>query len=252
MKQYKIVMAKLAIWHEIKEKYADLFNSPAYVELDREDEIIVVLKLIQVSALSGKLEGYSTISTSVTKNPFCLARMKDPEKICSACYAVKNLDRRDALKQNLDINFEILNKVLISEAAWKFAAIQTCNGDARIESHGDVATVTCARNYIRCAKAHEWITFGVWTKNWNLWKIAFELEGGKPENIVFNVSSDKLNTRMDIPESIENIVDHVFTVFDKKYIKEHNININCGAKNCAGCRICYKKDTEKYVNEKKK
>ena len=47
-------------------------------------------------------------------------------------------------------------------------------------------------------------------------------------------------------------IDHVFTVYDKNTIKENNIDINCGGKDCLGCQQCYHKGTEFYIREKLK
>ena len=47
-------------------------------------------------------------------------------------------------------------------------------------------------------------------------------------------------------------VDHVFTVYTKEYIKENNIDVNCGSKNCLGCQLCYNKDTEFHIREQLK
>lgn len=247
-RQFKTIEAKKQRILPIITKYADVVGT---IEATLPEEIILVSS-IQVSKLSGKLTGYYSVSTSVKRNIFCQARCKHDEMICHDCYAVTNLERYDALSQNLDINFDIMNRFLISETAWATLCIPTTNGDARIESHGDVNSVTCARNYIRIIRTHKHLNFGVWTKNWNIWYSAFQLENGKPDNMTFIVSSAKLNTVMDLPEKIRPYVDHVFTVYDDEYITANNVTINCGARDCAGCRKCYRKDSDFYISEKKK
>ena len=49
-------------------------------------------------------------------------------------------------------------------------------------------------------------------------------------------SSVKLNEAAKLPAYF----DKVFTVYDKKTIARDNIQINCGARSCKGCQICYK------------
>ena len=66
------------------------------------------------------------------------------------------------------------------------------------------------------------------------------------------VSSPLLNKPLELDRQKYWMVDHIFTVFDKECIQSHNIVINCGAKSCLGCQICYHNDTEFYVNEKLK
>ena len=163
------------------------------------DEIRLV-QAVNVSAMSGKLEGFWSVSTSVLMNPICQQRAKDPNSICHH---------------------------------W------TTNDYGRIESFGDVASIICARNYLRIIRSHPHIKFGVWTKNVNIWMHAFELEGGKPENMKFIVSSPYTNHPVDIPEEWMPVVDHRFTVYTKEYAEEHGIEINCGGRKCATCMNCY-------------
>jgi hypothetical protein len=41
----------------------------------------------------------------------------------------------------------------------------------------------------------------------------------------------------------------VFTVYDKAYSKQHNVEINCGARNCLTCHKCYEHNDIFFVNE---
>ena len=61
-----------------------------------------------------------------------------------------------------------------------------------------------------------------------------------------------LNKQMELDRERFWFVDHVFTVYDKKFIEENNIEINCGSRDCLGCQLCYHGDTEFYINEKLK
>ena len=151
-------------------------------ELSTLDEIRLVSAVV-VSRLTSKLDEFFGISTSVCMNPICQARARIPNSICAKCYA-SNLHYGTQICA-LESNYYILNEFLISEDSWKTLAIPTINGYARIESHGDVATLNCARNYVRIINSHKYINFGVWTKNVDLWIQAFELENGKPENMTF-------------------------------------------------------------------
>lgn len=219
------------------------------------DEIRLVM-VICITTLTDKLDGFFSISTSVLMNRFCQSRAKDPASICSKCYAANGASRYSGLALAIETNYMILNGWLISEEAWKTLQLPTTNGYFRIESHGDVASVTCARNYIRIIRSHSWLNFGIWTKNYNIWAAAFELEGGKPNNCTFIVSSDKVNHKIDLTgKKAAAYADHTFTVYDKEYIKENNVTINCGAKSCqscinAGCRCYFKDNTD--MNEQLK
>lgn len=202
------------------------------------DELRLV-RAVNVSAMSGKLEGFWSVSTSVLMNPICQQRAKDPESICHDCYAAVTASRYSELTQALETNYHILNEFLISEDSWKALNWPTSNGYGRVESFGDVASVTCARNYLRIIRSHPHIKFGVWTKNVALWIRAFALENGKPENMKFIVSSPIVNVTVEIPEEWMPYVDHRFTVYTKEYAEEHGVEINCGGRKCATCMNCY-------------
>lgn len=202
-------------------------------------DYIRLVNTIMISEMTGKLSGFYSISTSVLMNERCQARAGIPGTICEKCYAAASLNHYDGLMEAMETNHKILNTWLIPENAWRALACPSTNGKFRIEAFGDVATVTCARNYVRIINTHKWLHFGVWTKNPDLWEKAFELEGGKPENMTYIVSSIFLNKPYVISEKQRGIVDHVFTVYDIPTIKEKHIDINCGARDCNGCRRCY-------------
>lgn len=221
------------------------------------DEILLVAQIV-ISCLTGKLEDFWAISTSVLMNYICQCRAKIENCICKSCYAAKGAAGRSALTQVLETNYIILNTWLISLEAWATLAFPTINGKGRIESHGDLASVTCARNYLRIIKSHPHITFGFWTKNAGFIYQAIIAEG-KPENCKLVLSSPIVNQVMEVPEKLKPYVDHVFTVFTEDYAKERNININCGSwsgseldHRCNKCFRCYEDNTEFYINELKK
>lgn len=202
------------------------------------DELRLV-QAVNVSEMTGKLQGFYSVSTSVLMNPICQQRAKDPNSICHGCYAATNVQAYSQLTQALETNHRILNDFLISEDSWKALNWPTTNGYARVESFGDVASVTCARNYIRILRSHSHLKFGVWTKNDTLWIRAFVLEGGKPENMKFIVSSPYVNVPVEIPEELLPYVDHRFTVYTEEYAEANGIVINCGGKKCMTCMHCY-------------
>lgn len=224
----KKFVARMATINELKEKKA----------LSVYEEMKLVNTVCE-SEMTGKLTGFYSISTSVLMNPICQARAKNPESICSKCYAANTLAMRDGTMECMETNYIILNTWLISSDAWATLPLRTTNGKYRIESFGDVATVTCCRNYIRIMNTHKHLFFGVWTKNPGLWMTAFELENGKPTNMSFIVSSAYMDKPYIIKESERGIIDHVFTVYKPSTIKERHININCGSRDCNGCRKCY-------------
>lgn len=216
------------------------------------DEVALVQQ-IGVSELSGKLEGFHAVSTSVMKNARCQARARVHGCICHDCYAAAGASRYDGLALVLDINFQILNRWRLSEAALATLAIPSVNGWARIESHGDAATVCAAVNVCRILLSHPWLHFTVWTKNEDLYKAAFKEVGGKPANMVFIISSPMENEVKEVPADMVEYVDHVFTVYTPEFVKAHNIVINCGGRHCMECMECYDMHSNVfYISELKK
>ena len=213
----------------------------------KEWYILKAFKEIFISNPTGKMTGIPTITTSMMCNPICAERSKDPESVCSHCYASRGLKIYKAAREHYKDNTEILfsHELLPHEMPILNAKI------VRFESHGDLVNTTHAKNYIRIAYANPWATIAIWTKNAAIMNIAIK-ELGKPDNLICVLSSDRLN----IPtEEYKRFpwVNKVFTVYDKSYIDKHSVNINCGAKSCMSCRKCYTKDDpDFFINEKLK
>lgn len=175
---------------------------------------------------TGKMENMLSLSTAVSANKFCQARQKKAGCICKKCYAQAMTKRYNALNKKLIKNYEILTTILIPVEEWPLLNVQIC----RIESFGDVANVIQAKNYINLVKKNPRVRFAAWSKNIAIWSKAFD-EIGKPENLVFIQSSEKIN----VPAKRANdYVDYVFTVYS-----EDGESINCGARHCFTCQHCY-------------
>lgn len=206
-----------------------------------------------VNHMANKLEGICSISSSVWDNCLCKARQALENCICKFCYAFNQQSYQTGLREHNILNGIILRNVLIPVAAFK--ALTIIFPYLRIESFGDVANITQARNYIRIIKAFPAKRCAIWSKNLTIWEKAFDIEG-KPENTTFVASSPVINKPMNIDRKRFWFVDHVFTVYTKAHAKKNGIVINCGGRKCMECIIkrinCYFRNTEFYINELKK
>lgn len=204
-----------------------------------------------VNHMANKLEGISSVSSSVWDNALCKLRQTIENCICKFCYAFNQQSYQTGLREHNILNGLILRNVLIPVKFFKFLRILFPY--LRIESFGDTANVIQARNYIRIIKAFPEKRCAIWSKNIGIWNQAFKLEG-KPKNTTYVHSSLKLNCPDDV--SKYDFVDHVFTVYTKAYAKKHNIVINCGGKKCLECILakinCYYRNTAYHINELKK
>lgn len=198
--------------------------------------------------MSGKMSGIPSISTSCLVNPICQARMENGESVCAHCFAAATLERYTSAGTHAENNFYLLNaEVLPLDVLPRFRNVAI----VRIESFGDVASVTQAINYLNIVKVNPFITFAAWTKNASIWNAAIK-KVGKPDNLSLVYSSFKLNTPAAAKEYFtgtgENNFDHIFTVFDKSTADLYGADsfITCGARDCATCRRCYNKRAEDF------
>lgn len=218
---------------------------------------IGIIKLNQ-SEHEGKMKNVPSISTSCRRNKFCLARMKNAVNVCVECFANALLGIRKNLEAAIAKNADILTDHLFTdeEAATikiKFTKKMLAGNPkkrTRIESFGDVSCLVQARNYIRIIRANPDCNFAIWSKNWFIWYLAFEMDG-KPSNCTFVFSSLKINVSDQVPEKIKPYVDHVFTVYEGEYAAANGVETNCAAESCAACGRCYEHDPKDFwVNEK--
>ena len=226
---------------------AKSFEVNGKIYFDRKSKFCVNHSPVHVSdSMSGKMTDIPSISTSCLFNPICLKRMQDGESICKHCFAAATLERYDAAGLAMESNFILLNDSILPVEL--LPVFKKTVEIARIESFGDVASVIQAINYCNIAYKNSNVTFAWWTKNVKIVAAAFDIVG-KPENVILIESSEKVNR---IKEKSSHYVDKVFTVFDKQFIIENNIDINCGSRACNKCRRCYSKETEQNVYEQLK
>jgi len=194
--------------------------------------------------MSGKMENIPSISTSCLRNKFCEARRKDGNSICAHCFAAATLNMRETVGENTEINFDLLTSEILPDDLLPVfhAGVEI----ARFESFGDIANIIQAVNYINIARKNPHVTFGWWTKNTAIVTAAFD-KYSKPDNIVMIQSARFLN-QSETP--VNAYFDKVFTVYTPAFIADHNVSVNCGARDCDTCRRCYNvNNTETTVNE---
>ena len=196
----------------------------------------------------GKMSGMQSLSTSCTCNKYCRSRSKDSNTVCSHCYAQRQMKIYKNLEKCLIKNTEILTSNIIDKN--KLPIINALY--FRLESFGDLNNTTQVINYFNLCKKNPDVKFALWTKN--AWLIEQVIKDGykKPKNLQIVYSMSILNEVNDKIFELYPFVNKIFSVFDKNYIKENNIEINCGVESCLKCGKCYKKNNVKYINERLK
>ena len=194
---------------------------------------------------TGKMAGMASISTAVTTNARCAKNAQIPGSICQKCFAAKQMKIYPSMEKPMVENQRILTREILP--AEKLPTIN--NIYFRFESSGDLNNATQVKNYFNICYKNPRVKFALWTKNPDF--IAEAIQDGyeKPENLNIVLSSLFVNVERKNPFPF---VDKIFTVYDPDYIEAAGVEINCGARNCFECGLCYEKNGVQIINEKLK
>ena len=187
-----------------------------------------------------KMKGIISMSTYVGYNRFCVARCNNCDNaICKYCYANSLTNQRYNLKMKL-----IRLHIVLTNIELTAADIPVIDSSLypyfRFESFGDLNNTTQVRNYNLIASVNSDINFTLWTKNPGIIQKAIDNGMTLANNLVIGSSSLYLNTPEIDKAKRYSFIRFLFTVYDDEYIEKHNIVINCGARHCITCGICYK------------
>ena len=194
---------------------------------------------------SGKMAGMASLSTSVTTNERCKKNATIKGSVCEKCFAAKHMRVFTNNAGPLEENQRILTGSVLP-----MDLLPTINNlYFRFEAFGDLNNATQVKNYFNICYKNPRVKFALWTKNPDY--IAEAIADGyeKPENLNIVLSSLFLNKQRSNPFPF---VDKVFTVYDPEHIAAENVEINCGAKSCFSCGLCYEKNGVTVINEKLK
>ena len=194
---------------------------------------------------SGKMAGMVSISTSVTTNERCAKNAQIKGSICEKCFAAKQMKVFPTMEKPM-----IENQRILTSDVLPLEKLPTINNlYFRFEAFGDLNNATQVKNYFNICYKNPRVKFALWTKNPDY--IAQAIADGyeKPNNLNIVLSSLFINKER---KNLFPFVDKVFTVYDSNFIEENNIDINCGARNCFSCGLCYEKNGVSVINEKLK
>ena len=194
---------------------------------------------------TGKMAGMASISTAVTTNARCAKNAQIKGSICEKCFAARQMKIYPSMEKPMVENQRILTSDILPME--KLPVIN--NLYFRFESFGDLNNDIQVINYFRICYKNPNVKFALWTKNPDYIAAAIDRGYDKPANLNIVLSSLFINKERKHKYSF---VDKVFTVYDPQHIEKHSININCGAKNCFTCGLCYEKNGISVINEKLK
>lgn len=194
---------------------------------------------------TGKMAGMASISTSVTTNERCAKNAQIKGSICEKCFAAKQMKIFPSMEKPMVENQRILTSEILPPE--KLPIINHIY--FRFESFGDLNNATQVKNYFNICYKNPRVKFALWTKNPDYIAQAIREGYSKPDNLNIVLSSLFVNQERKNPFPF---VDKVFTVYDADHIESQGIEINCGAKSCFGCGLCYEKNGITVINEKLK
>ena len=190
---------------------------------------------------SGKMANIVSINTPTTENKFCQIMAKT-DSVCASCYASRN----EKFRKNLVPAFRKNVPVLLD----KDYAPETLNHKTvRFHSYGELINPTHLVSFMKIAFANPTTFFALWTKRANYVQAYIRKGGVVPSNMNLIYSNPALNNERKTPPKG---FDKVFNVHDWKDLKTSGVKINCGAKDCSSCMLCYSKNDVTVVNEKRK
>ena len=188
---------------------------------------------------TAKMEGVISLSTDINSNPICQGRRKVEGSICSLCFSARMWDDEKGQYRKGNKAFKANTEILCNRIL-KDGEIPHIDSKSfplfRFEAFADLQSVTQVINYFKIARKNPKVRFALWTKNPGFISKALLLVD-VPNNLQIVLSSMGLNK----PSKGERFpfVNKVFTVYDEETIAREGVDINCGARSCMGCRICY-------------
>lgn len=200
---------------------------------------------------TGKMEGIDSLSTSVLLNPNCQRNQKHKGSICEHCYAESLATMYKGLGAKIEENTkELTERILLSSELPDLEDRKIF----RLEAFGDLNNEIQLINYINIALKNPKTMVTLYTK---MYKLVYEYfkTHDVPENFTLIISSFYINKPVNL-----NFMKKLgkfkqgqlksFTVYDGDFIKKHPaLQINCGARCCNTCRICYLRNSIEEVRE---
>lgn len=189
----------------------------------------------------GKMVGMNSLSIwGPAAHQFCIASGKNAHRICHRCYYVYGT----ALVHRETIDKPMKNYIMLR--ARRLAPIRTMMDIFRFNSFGELSGREDIEYFIECCDANPATTFSLCTKRPDIVNSVIGRGTPKPRNMILVYSWPWRGDRMtpkeeDLPENFDKIFT-AWKIFDEK-------SINCGARNCYKCRMCYTFNDVVLVNE---
>ena len=195
--------------------------------------------------MSGKMTGLRSINTSPLDNDFC-QKMTKTNTVCSKCYS-QRLEKFYGSVGKIGVDGKVRawveNGELFSTRILKDDEIPLFRSKRviRFHAHGELINKTHYQNFLAITKKNPEIQFALWSKRKDIIK-----KNPNLDNLIVIYSTPTINK---LNPKLSKAFDKVFSVYNKDFVKDNKIEINCGSKSCASCLICYSDNNITHVNE---
>ena len=191
-------------------------------------------------SMRGKMEGFHSLNTSPRDNWFCGTMANNTKSICSKCYSIKSISTTGSFATNCRNAWKHNGDILQSRILKDSELPITKQDYFRFSAHGELHNITHYKNLCNIAKANPNTRYVLWTKRKDIIKAYGKMAA---KNLTLIYSQPIINKIGKIPKNY----DKIFSVFDSVHAKD--VEINCGAKSCKSCLICYTENNITRVNE---
>jgi len=177
---------------------------------------------LNVSKMSGKLDGFLAINTNTVTNEFCI-KMKTTDTICGQCYSHRMLNTyRKSCQPSWQHNSDKLSARLLTDFEIPF----TNSAYFRFHGHGELINKIHYQNFIKIAEKNPGTSFALWTKRKDLVRGIVP-----PRNLILIYSNPTIDKVMDKPPAgFDKVFNNVAVPHDLE---------NCTGQKCKNCLHCY-------------
>jgi hypothetical protein len=201
-------------------------------------------KVIHISNMTGKLDGFKAISSNTITNPYCIKQNAtgDTNNICTKCYShIMLKSYRKNMQASLERNSQALANSILSIDQLPVIL----DAFFRFNAHGELINEIHLENLINITIKNPSCNFALWTKQNGIIKKYFD-NHDKPSNLILIYSNPKISTILSKPPK------YFDKTFNNVLESEYQDQQNCTGQQCKNCLLCYKHNGINTIVEKVK
>ncbi len=201
-------------------------------------------KVIHISNMTGKLDGFKAISSNTITNPYCIKQNAsgDIDNICTKCYSHIMLK---SYRKNMQASLERNSQALANSILPIDQLPVILDAFFRFNAHGELINATHLQNLVNIALKNPSCNFALWTKQNGIIKKYFDSHD-KPSNLILIYSNPKISTILNKPPK------YFDKTFNNVLESEYQDQQNCTGQQCKNCLLCYKHNGISTIVEKVK